>query len=71
MVYSRSGHTFVEFQILPMLFKHIWKFQKEESTNFLPFSISHYSPTVLQYYSPECTDLKIRINFNVVALSFL
>ena len=38
-----------------MLFKHIWIFftlainQKEESTNYLPFSGSHYSPTPLLY----------------------
>ena len=35
----------------------------------LPFSISHYSPTV-QYYSPESSGLKIR-NKMFSALSFL
>ena len=46
--------------------------QKEESTNYgyryLPFSISHCSPTV-QYYSPESSGLEI-INKNFIELLF-
>ena len=56
--------NFLEFwirrRIQPILFRHDWKYfmkkhlkinQKEESTNYLPLSISHYStvlPTILQ-----------------------
>ena len=37
-------------------------------TNYLPFSISHYSPVVLHTYSPESSGLKLEINlYNVLA----
>ena len=35
--------------------------QREESTNYLPFSISYFSPTVLTTHSPEFTGLKLEI----------
>ena len=60
--------------MLPVPFHFAWAYlklfikkqlkigQKEESTNYryryLPFSISHCSPTV-QYYSPESSGLEI------------
>ena len=78
MIYSRSS-IFLEFwiqiriQILPMLFKHIWKKIKPNNKSkrriyqvlvpryqYLPFYISNYSPTV---YSPESTGLKLEIKF--------
>ena len=57
MIYSGSGpsYEFLEFRILLMIFKHIWKLflikpykinQKEESTNYLQFSISDYSTKI-------------------------
>ena len=77
-------------RILPMLFKHIWTWlqktmylinQKEDSTNYLPFSTSqftsHYSLTVLQtdsglycilQYSLESSGLKIRNKFFIYLL---
>ena len=61
-------------RIQPMFFKQIFKLlkkhfniqQKEESTNYLPFSISLYSPTVLQ---SRINGLKLKLNLS--ALSFL
>ena len=59
MIYSESGSTekILVFRILPMSLKFYYFFyfylnltiyQKEKSTNNLPFSILNYSSTVLQ-----------------------
>ena len=67
MIYFGSGssYEFLEFllRILPILFKHIWrrkkiKNQKEESSNYLPFSFSPYSPDST-YWNPESSGHQI------------
>ena len=71
-----GGNKFLEFRIriLPMLFKHICNFKKvkkkhliidqtEESVNYLPLSISHYSLTVPQSRIQRPKFLNLEIKF--------
>ena len=71
---SGSGYKFLEFRIRiqPLSSEHIWKLflkthlkfiLKEESTNYLPFSISYYTPTVQTYSNYEWC-------FEILFLSF-
>ena len=64
MIYSGSGYEVVgiRIQILPMLFKCIWK---------LYYFIFHTTGLQNKYFSPESTDLKLEIKFYLSALSFL
>ena len=82
MIYSGSGYRFEfsEFRTQAQLaqvpdpcgsgsnpyYSSIIGNQKEESINYLPFSISQYSPTVL-LYSPEFSGL----NFKIKVLIYL
>ena len=71
MIYSGSSYACLEFRIQPITFEHIWKKkkikfnQKEESTNFLPFSIS-YCCTSYNTHSPEFAGLKFEIQFSFI-----
>ena len=76
MIYSGSSYEFFELRIQPILqypsifgnyFKNLKFSQKEESTNYLQFSISYCSPAV---HTPEFTGLKLEIKFYLSALLF-
>ena len=71
MMYSGCGsgsrYDILELRIwipiLPMLFKHIWTLlKKEESANYLPFSISHWK---------KFTGINLEIQFKFICSSFL
>ena len=65
MIYSGSRLEFSEFRIQA---KHLKFNQNEESTNYLPFSISYYSPTV--HIVQNSKALNEKLHFYLSALSF-
>ena len=56
-------HVFKAF--LSIIKKHLIINQKGESTNYLSFSISHYSPSVI-LYSLESAGLKLEVHFKSI-----
>ena len=64
----------IQIRILTILLRHIWKFktnnQREDSTNYLPISISHFKKIFPNNLKDAGTVL-LHIVYNLSALSFL